>query len=94
MITPNAVQQIDDAITFYKNNASINIARLFVEEYKKSFSEIQLNRYFRVFFDNFRGVPMKKFPYIIFYTVDEEQRTIIIKAVFHTSQNPGKYPKS
>ncbi|WP_354359720.1 type II toxin-antitoxin system RelE/ParE family toxin [Pedobacter sp. UYP30] len=44
-------------------------------------------------FENFRGLPMKKFPYIIFYTISEEQKTIIIKAVFHTSQDTEKYPK-
>jgi toxin ParE1/3/4 len=35
---------------------------------------------------------MKKFPFIVFYTIDEELKIIIIKAVFHTSQNPIKYP--
>lgn len=35
---------------------------------------------------------MKKFPYLVFYTLDEERELIIIKAVFHTSQHPDKYP--
>jgi len=35
---------------------------------------------------------MKKFPFIVFYTIDEELKIIIIKAVFYTSQNPIKYP--
>lgn len=36
---------------------------------------------------------MKKFPYVVFYTIDEVIKVIIIKGIFHTSQNPNKYPK-
>ncbi|CAM3269629.1 hypothetical protein EMST110833_05175 [Empedobacter stercoris] len=36
---------------------------------------------------------MKKFPYIIFYTLDEYNKIIYIKAVFNTHKNPVKYPK-
>lgn len=91
--TPNAVQQIDDAVDYYKNKVSVRIARLFIEDYKRTFQEIQTTRYFKLFFDEFRGKPMKKFPFIIFYTIDEIEKVIIIKAVFHTAQNPDKYPK-
>ncbi len=35
---------------------------------------------------------MKKFPFIVFYTIDEDLKIIVIKAVFHTSQNTDKYP--
>lgn len=93
VVTPNAVQQIDDAVDYYKNKVSVRIARLFIEDYKRTFQEIQITRYFKLFFNEFRGKPMRKFPFIIFYTIDETERTIIIKAVFHTAQNPDKYPK-
>jgi plasmid stabilization system protein ParE len=35
---------------------------------------------------------MKKYPFLIFYMIDKDLRTIIIARVFHTSQNPEKYP--
>lgn len=94
VVTPNAVQQIDDAIDYYKNKVSIKIAQLFIEDYKRTFQEIQTTLlYFKLFFNEFRGKPMKKFPFIIFYTIDEPKKVIIIKAVFHTAQHPDKYPK-
>jgi plasmid stabilization system protein ParE len=93
VVTPKAVQQIDDAIDYYKNKVSVKIARLFIEDYKITFKEILTTRYFKLFFEEFRGKPMKKFPFIIFYTVDETEKVIIIKAVFHTAQHPDKYPK-
>ena len=64
-----------------------------INDYKITFKEILTTRYFKLFFEEFRGKPMKKFPFIIFYTVDETEKVIIIKAVFHTAQHPDKYPK-
>lgn len=92
IVTPDAIQNIDDAIAYYKHKASIKVARNFIEDYRSAFKDIQKTIYFQIFFDNFRGKPLKRFPHIIFYTVDETLKTIVIKAVFHTSQNPNKYP--
>ncbi len=39
-----------------------------------------------------RGLPMKKFPYMIIFKMDEPEQTVFMKAIFHTSQNPEKYP--
>ncbi len=36
---------------------------------------------------------MKKYPYIVFYVVDEIEREIIIKGVFNTYQDVSKYPE-
>ncbi|MBC7555349.1 MAG: type II toxin-antitoxin system RelE/ParE family toxin, partial [Chryseobacterium sp.] len=42
--------------------------------------------------DEFRAVPLKKYPFLIFYLVDTEKKIIVISRIFHTSQNPEKYP--
>ena len=92
IVTPDAVQDIDDAITYYKNKVSYKVSKLFLKDYLKTIIDIQKTKYFKVFFENFRGKPMKKFPFIIFYTIEENHKIIIIKAIFHTSQNIDKYP--
>jgi hypothetical protein len=33
------------------------------------------------------------FPYLLIYHIDEDLFEIEIKALFHTSKNPQKYPK-
>lgn len=92
VITPDAIENIDNAIHYYKKEVSTHVAKLFINDYKKTFKDIQKTKYFQFFFENFQGKPMKKFPYIVFYTIDEDLKIIIIKAVFHTSQNIDKYP--
>jgi len=36
---------------------------------------------------------LKKYPYLVFYKVDDTKREIIIKAIFNTNQDTSKYPK-
>jgi len=92
IITPDADLQIDEAVSYYKNKASEKVALNFLEEYKNTCETILDVLYFQFYFLEFRAVPMKIFPFLVFYTLNEEQKLIIIKAVFHTSQNPDKYP--
>jgi|SRR5690606_6431458 len=92
VVTPGARKQIEEAVTYYMDHASKKVALSFLQKYKKSVSEILKIRYFQIFYFNFRARLMEKFPYMVFYTIDEERHVIIIKAVFHTSQHPDKYP--
>lgn len=39
---------------------------------------------------NFREAPLKEFPYLIIYTIENGQITVF--AVFNTHQNPNKKP--
>ncbi len=78
---------------YYQEKASNKVAHLFIEDYRNTFRKIQETKYFKTYFDDFRGKSMKRFPYIIFYTIDENQKIIMIKAVFHASQNIDKYPE-
>jgi|SRR5690606_14343295 len=91
VVTPGARKQIEEAVTYYMEHASKKVALSFLPQ-KKSVSEILKIRYFQIFYLNFGGRMMEKFPYMVFYTIDEDWHVIIIKTVFHTSQHPGKYP--
>ena len=93
VITPDAFTDIENAINYYKLNASKRVATLFINDYKKAFKDILKTKYFQIFFQDFRGKPLDKFPFIVFYTIDENRKVITIKAIFHTSQNTDKYPK-
>jgi len=39
---------------------------------------------------NYYEIGVKKFPFSIIYTVDEDQEIVIISAVYHHSRNPKK----
>lgn len=91
VVTPDAIQDIDNAINYYQEKVSKKVANLFLKDYKESFKDILKTKYFKLFFEDFRGKPLKKLPFIVFYTIDENLKIITIKAIFHTSQNTHKY---
>jgi plasmid stabilization system protein ParE len=92
VITPDAIENIENAVNYYKKEVSTPVAKLFIEDFKETFKDIKKTKYFQFFFKDFRGKPMNKFPFIVFYTIDEGLKIIVIKAVFNTSQNTDKYP--
>ena len=92
LVTPAASKQIEEAVAYYVRHASKKVALKFLQDYKKAVADILKVRYFQVFYLNFRGRMMRTFPYVVFYTIDEEQQVIIVKAVFHAAQHPDKYP--
>lgn len=65
---------------------------IFWKNYRNTCETILEVLYFQFYFLDFRAVPMKKFPFLVFYTLNEDKKLVIIKAVFHTSQSPDKYP--
>lgn len=94
VITSVAQSNIEKAIVYYKNNVSVKVASLFLQDFKHTINAIQKVKYFNFFFDHFRGKPLKKFPFIVFYTLDESSKIIMIKAVFNTNHDTNKYPKN
>jgi len=88
---PNAEENIEDATDYYAG-ISMKVLRNFNKQLDLSINRILINPYFQKRYKDVRAFPLKKFPYIIFYEVDEEEKMIYILSVFCTHQNPEKYP--
>ncbi|WP_298776157.1 type II toxin-antitoxin system RelE/ParE family toxin [uncultured Empedobacter sp.] len=88
-----AITNIREAVAYYKESATIKVAKSFVKEYESNVKNIVPNPFYQVHYRDHRVKPMRKFPYIIFYTLDEYNKIIYIKAVFNTPNNPINYPK-
>lgn len=89
---PTAEQDIEEATDYYAN-IYFKVLKNFSKQIDISISNILGNPYFQKRFRSVRALPVKNFPYIIFYEVDEDEKMIYILSVFCTHQNPEKYPK-
>lgn len=90
-IEPEAFEDIQKAVNFY-NNRKIGLGRLFYKTVDKQFDFLKKNYFsFAIHYDNIRCMGIKKFPYMVHYSVLERQRTISIKAVFSTFEDPEKW---
>jgi len=87
-----AQREIDEAIEYYAE-ISPSIPRKFISDLKNAYNKLSKVPYYQKRYLNFRGFPMKRFPFILFFTVDEKQQKVRIVSCFHTSKNPKKYLK-
>ncbi|ALR32291.1 MULTISPECIES: type II toxin-antitoxin system RelE/ParE family toxin [Chryseobacterium] len=88
---PLAEENIEEATDYYAS-ISLKVLKNFNNQFDASINKIINNPYFQKRFKQVRALPVKKFPYIIFYEVDDKEKIIYILSVFCTHQNPEKYP--
>lgn len=93
VISPIAKADIRQAIAYYKKEASLQVAQNFVKDYELTLQKIFQNPFFQIYYRDFRGLVFNKYPYIIFYQIDEKNKLILVKSVFNASQNTDKRPK-
>lgn len=92
IVSPIALKNIEEAVEYYISKATKKVALDFLNDYKKTYKDLQINPYYQFHDNNYNFLPFKKFPYIAFFIIDETSKTVFLNAVFHTSQDPDKYP--
>lgn len=91
VISCNAETEISIAYDYYarfSKSAVMSFRKQLIYSYKK----IQQNPFFEIRYLDIRALPIRKYPYILFFRVNELTKTIYILSVFCTHQNPEKYP--
>lgn len=91
IVSTAAKSNVREAASYYKKEVSDKVARKFIEDYEQTIVRIKQSPYFQIYYKDFRGLTMRKFPYIIFYRVSGD--TILVKAVFNALQDTKKRPK-
>jgi len=77
---------LDDAFNFYVLE-STKIASSFFQQINSSLTAISENPYnFQIVHKNIRRFVVKKFPFVVYYYIEDKNIKII--SIFHTSRNP------
>ena len=63
------------------------LGKKFEKAIDKHFSTIGKNLFFQIRYNGIRCLPVRKFPFLIHYIVDEKQNEVYIISVFHTSKD-------
>lgn len=82
-----AVSDISKATDYYKN-ISPALAKKFHSSLNSAFSALKKNPFCQIRYDTFRLKLVKKFPYILHFTIDEKSKTVFIYGVRNAHQDP------
>lgn len=89
-ISPLAEIDLLEAFAHYAD-ISFEVLTNFDNEIEVAYQALEKNPFFRIRYKNVRGLPLKNFPFIIFYTLDEVSKIVEIRSIFNTHQDPKKY---
>ncbi|GAF04797.1 type II toxin-antitoxin system RelE/ParE family toxin [Saccharicrinis fermentans] len=88
IILPLAKEDIREAAKWY-NKQQKGLGKSFTAEVRENVHFIRQNpKASNIRYKNVRTAVLNVFPFMIHYTIDEKDKTVIISAVLHTSRNP------
>ncbi len=87
--SPEASNDLTEILGFYKSEPTPNLQKKFIEALSKSLKTLQISpKSFSIRFKNVRCGVVKKFPYNLYYWIDDVQQDIYVFAILHQSRNP------
>jgi toxin ParE1/3/4 len=93
VISVRAVTEIDKAINYYSTKS--NKATLdFIEALQNAYSKLEKNPYYAFRYKNVRAIKVRKFPYLLYYLINEQRSSVRILACFNTKRSPIQRPRT
>jgi plasmid stabilization system protein ParE len=88
IILPSAKEDIRDAAIWY-NEQKKGLGKRFIREVREVDNYIRQNpKICSIRYEKIRTAVLSIFPFMVHYVIDEEDKTILIISVLHTSWNP------
>lgn len=92
IVSPRAQKEIENAIDYYALYSS-DAPKHFIEAVQMAYSTLAENPYFRIRYKNIRALRMKRFPYSLYFIINEDKNTVRILSCFHNKRNPNSKPR-
>ena len=92
VVDKRALKDLQQAISYY-DEQQIGLGKRFADEVDKYISLLSENPFYQLRYKDYRALPIKKFPFLILFYVNESTKSIYITSVFQTKQSPKKLPR-
>ena len=92
IVSPRAQKEIENAIDYYllySADAPLNFITLLQDCY----TTLATSPFFRIRYKNVRSLKIQKFPYSLFFVINEDQNTVKVLSCFHNKRNPTNRPR-
>ena len=92
IMSRRANEEIENAFDYYSlysNDAPINF-RVVI---KDTFDTLRTYPFFGARYNDVRALKLKKFPYSLYFVVNEKHKTVKVLSCFHNKRNPHMRPQ-
>jgi toxin ParE1/3/4 len=93
IVSPDAQKEIENAVDFYASHSD-NVPHIFIKTLIESYHILSVNPYFTIRYKNIRSLKLKRFPFSLYFIIDEKNSIVPILSCFHNKRNPINRPKS
>lgn len=91
IVSPRAQKEIENAIDYYALY-STEAPASFWSVLNETYTILAISPFYKIRYKNVRALKIKKFPFSLYFVIDETQNTIRILSCFHNRRNPAKRP--
>lgn len=88
-IEVRALKDIQDGFDYYEEKQE-GLGTRFNQAVFRSFEILRHNPFYQIRYETFRCLPVRKFPFMIHYEVDEAKSTVDVFGVINTHLNPDE----
>jgi plasmid stabilization system protein ParE len=92
IVSPRAQKEIENAIDFYVIHSE-DAPKRFLKMLVSSYKSLSMNPFYAIQYKNVRSLKISKFPFSLYFTVDEQEKLVRILACFHNKRNPKQQPR-
>ena len=92
IVSPRAQQEIEDAIDYYSLH-SADAPSIFISSLRDAYRVLSQNPFYRIRYKNIRAVKLSKFPYVLYFIINEKLNTVRVLSCFHSKRNPENRPR-
>jgi len=66
----------------------------FIAVLKAAYETLETNPFFEIRYKNIRSLKLKRYPYSLYFVINENKNTIKVLSCFHNKRNPEKRPQA
>lgn len=92
LVSPRAQREIENAIEYYALY-STDAPLHFIAELKDAYHRLATNPFCRIRYKNVRALKLKRFPYSLYFIINEDKNIVRILSCFHDKRHPNKKPR-
>lgn len=82
-----AQAEVEMAIEWYAEKSGTAPA-LFMRSLQSAYDSLKVNPYFQVRYRDVRSVKLRRFPFSLFFKIDEARKRVHVLSCFHNHRNP------